>query len=74
VTLANAPLYRGRNGGVLDSICAGGKGKYFCKQDWTGQISLNRFNKSGFWRSGQLLIFPGREAKFFRKRAERNDH
>jgi hypothetical protein len=60
--------------GDVDGIWAGGKGKYFCKQDWTGQISLNRFNKSGFWRSGHLLILSGREAKFFRKRAERSDH
>ena len=73
VTLANAPLSE-RDGGVLDSIWAGGKGKYFCNQDWTGQISLNRFNKSGFWRSGYLLILPGREAKIFCKRAEQSDH
>jgi hypothetical protein len=29
-----------------------GKAEYFFKDDWTGQISLNRFNKLGFWRMG----------------------
>jgi hypothetical protein len=58
------PSYRGQDGGVLDSIWAGGKGKYFFEQDWTGQISLNRFKKSGFWRRGYLPISPGRKAYF----------
>jgi hypothetical protein len=28
-------------------ICPTGEAKYFCKWDWTGQITLIRFNKFG---------------------------
>jgi hypothetical protein len=31
----------------MDLIWVGGEAKYFCGQDWTGSISLIRFNKSG---------------------------
>jgi hypothetical protein len=31
-------------------ICLAWKQEYFRKRDWTGQISLIRFNKSGFTR------------------------
>jgi hypothetical protein len=63
--MANAPLSKDGMGVDVDGIWAGGKGKYFCKQDWTGQIRLNRFNKSAFWRSGYLPILPGRATKIF---------
>jgi hypothetical protein len=32
----------------IDLIWVSGEAEYFCKQDWTGQITLIRFNKSGF--------------------------
>jgi hypothetical protein len=35
----------------IDLIWGTGEGEYFCKRDWTAQISLIRFNKSGFWRT-----------------------
>jgi hypothetical protein len=50
--MANAPLIEDRTAGDVDEIWVRRKGKYFFKRDWTGQISLNRFNKSGFWRRG----------------------
>ena len=33
----------------MDLIWVGGEGIYFFEQDWTGSISLIRFNKSVFW-------------------------
>jgi hypothetical protein len=48
--MANAPL-RDRTAGDIDLIWAGGEAKYFCKCDWTGQISLIRFKKSVFRRN-----------------------
>jgi hypothetical protein len=27
------------------------EGNYFCDEDWTGQITLNRFSKSAFPRN-----------------------
>ncbi len=32
---------------VLEMIWGARKGKYFCKEDWTGGIRLIRFNKFG---------------------------
>jgi hypothetical protein len=29
------------------------KQKYFCRQGWTGQITLIGFDKSGFWKNGR---------------------
>jgi hypothetical protein len=34
------------------------KQKYFCKRDWTGQISLIRLNKFRFARNGIARITP----------------
>jgi hypothetical protein len=36
---------------VVILIWGGGEAEYFCKQDWTGQISLIRHDKSGCRRS-----------------------
>jgi hypothetical protein len=35
----------GRDGGDIDLIWVRREQKYFCRQDWTASISLNRFNK-----------------------------
>jgi hypothetical protein len=32
----------------IDVIWGKREAEYFCKRDWTGQITLIRFNKSGF--------------------------
>jgi hypothetical protein len=50
VTIAIRP-----SGGVgwrefVEMICPTGEAKYFCKGDWTGRITLIRFNKFGFTR------------------------
>jgi len=49
VTMANAPL-SGRDGKAHKLICISEKQKYFCRGDWTGQITLIRLDKSDFWR------------------------
>jgi hypothetical protein len=40
----------------IDVIWGKREAEYFCKWDWTGQITLIRFNKSGFpsHRSGSM--------------------
>src|ERR1700687_5830883 len=38
----------GRTAGVLEVICPTRETEYFCKSDWTGQISLIRFNNFAF--------------------------
>jgi hypothetical protein len=43
--LRNAPLWDGTVR-LSELIWVGDEGKYFCKWDWTGQISLIWFNKS----------------------------
>ena len=47
VTMANAPL-RDRTGQVLKVIWVKREAEYFCKWDWTTQITLIRFNKLDF--------------------------
>ena len=42
--------------GVVVLIWGGGKTNYFCKQDWTGQISLIRHDNSGFRRAMEPLL------------------
>src|SRR5713101_7774847 len=42
---------------VLEMIWGEWKQKYFCKQDWTGQITLIRFNKFGRARKRRSLAF-----------------
>jgi hypothetical protein len=39
-------------------ICPTGEAKYFCKGDWTGGITLIRFNKFGFTRKRDPLAEP----------------
>src|SRR5260370_41168760 len=45
--MANAPL-SGRDGKSHRLISISEKQKYFCKENWTGQITLIRFNKLVF--------------------------
>jgi hypothetical protein len=44
MTMANAPLGDG-TADDIDLIWVKPERDYFCNQDWTGQISLIRFNK-----------------------------
>jgi hypothetical protein len=39
------PLCVGRDGDDEEVIWVKWEQKYFCKEDWTGSISLNRFSK-----------------------------
>jgi hypothetical protein len=48
--MANAPL-SGRDGKSLRLICISEKQKYFCRGDWTGQITLIRLDKLDFSRN-----------------------
>jgi len=50
VTIASRPSCETRRRGLVEMICPTGKAKNFFDKDWTGQISLNCFNKSNFWR------------------------
>ena len=47
----DTPLYRDGMARLVEVIWVERKGKYFCKQDWTAQIRLIRFNKSRCGRS-----------------------
>jgi hypothetical protein len=58
MTLRNAPL-SGRDGYSYSLICISEKQKYFCKRGWTGQISLIRFDKSGFSRKPRTADYAG---------------
>ena len=44
------PLCVGRDARDIDSIWGGGEAESFLSEDWTGQITLIRLNKSGFSR------------------------
>src|ERR1700682_4738587 len=48
--MANAPL-AGRDGELYSFDLGSEKQKYFCRGDWTGQITLIRFNKLDFSRN-----------------------
>jgi hypothetical protein len=45
-----APLLRDGTGGDVLLIWGRDKAEYFCKGDWTTQITLIRLDKSAFWR------------------------
>jgi hypothetical protein len=51
--MANAPLSE-RDGKSYSRIYISEKQKYFCKGDWTAQISLISFKKLAFRRKGGL--------------------
>jgi hypothetical protein len=46
----DTPLFRGGTGEMLVLIWGLNKANYFCAQDWTTQISLNRLTKFQFAR------------------------
>jgi hypothetical protein len=48
VTIAKRPSVWGGMAMDIEVIWVRREGKYFCKWDWTGQITLIRFNKSRF--------------------------
>jgi len=49
---------------VVNMICAKNEAEYFCKQDWTGQISLIRQEKLDFRRSDSpLKRMPDRRSR-----------
>jgi hypothetical protein len=50
VTIAKRPLWRSGMAEVVRMIWAKNEAEYFCKQDWTGQISLIRHDKLDFRR------------------------
>jgi hypothetical protein len=45
------PLWKGGMAGVVILIWGEREAEYFCRQDWTGQISLIRHDKSGCRRT-----------------------
>jgi hypothetical protein len=50
-------------------ICPTGEAKYFCKRDWTGQISLKNHDKSLFMR-GSPSTESGLKCEIRHARAE----
>jgi hypothetical protein len=58
----DTPLSRGETAGDIEVIWVSGKQKYFCKWDWTGQISLIRFTKLSFRRKGKSARRAGASA------------
>jgi hypothetical protein len=51
--MANAPLIETERGELVEVICPTTKAEFILTQDWTGQISLIRHDKSTFWRKGK---------------------
>ena len=52
VTIAKRPFDWSGMLPIMKVIWAKREAKYFCNQDWTGQISLRRHSKIVFWRRG----------------------
>jgi hypothetical protein len=48
VTTAKRPSYRDGVAWIVKVFLSAGKTNYFCKKDWTTQISLNSFGKFSF--------------------------
>jgi hypothetical protein len=44
----------------MEVIWVGGEGKYFLRGDWTGGISLIRFNKLAFGENALWRMAPAR--------------
>jgi hypothetical protein len=51
VTIAKRPFEWDGMARDMDVIWGKREGIYFCRKDWTGSISLMRFNKLLFWRT-----------------------
>ena len=52
VTIAIRPSCGTGWRGLVQMICPTAKAKYFLREDWTAQISLNCLTKIAFWRMG----------------------
>src|SRR5260370_14886739 len=50
VTIASRPSEWDETAGDIEVIWGAGEAVYFCKRDWTTQISLNLFANFLFWR------------------------
>jgi hypothetical protein len=61
VTIAKRP-FEEQNARVVKVICPMSEAKYFFEWDWTGSISLIRFDKLAFWRKQLLARIERREA------------
>jgi hypothetical protein len=57
--MANAPLLGDETARLIVLICPTGEAEYFSQEVWTGQITLNCFDKSEFWRNGVWRRFNG---------------
>ena len=55
VTIAKRPLWRSGMAAVVEVIWAENEVEYFCRRDWTGQISLIRHEKLDF-RRGRTTV------------------
>jgi hypothetical protein len=47
----DTPLEWDETAGDIEVIWVSSEAVYFCKQDWTTQITLIAFNKLDFWRT-----------------------
>jgi hypothetical protein len=52
VTIMSRPPKGNETAGKIAVIWVWREAIYFCKEDWTTQISLIRFTKLDFWRKG----------------------
>jgi hypothetical protein len=51
----DTPLMWDETAEVIEVIWVRMESKYFCKEGWTGQITLNRLKKLNFARAGWLM-------------------
>jgi len=63
VTIAIRPSKWGETAVDIEVIWVSAKEKYFCEQDWTAQISLNRLNNFAVARKS-----PGRSSRLPNRR------
>jgi hypothetical protein len=58
VTIAKRP-FEEQNARIVKVICPTPEAKYFLRRDWTGSISLSRFNKFAVTRKPPALDWCG---------------
>src|SRR5260370_13962333 len=63
------PLVRSGTARGLEVIWVKREAEYFCKQDWTTQITLILFKKSRFWRTRSVARFRFGASRFACHRA-----
>jgi hypothetical protein len=56
VTIAKRPFVWVGMAADIEVIWVKSEPEYFCEEDWTGQISLIRHDKSGFRRGSMTLV------------------